>query len=85
MRRQAARVDLEQRDVGELVGANHLRPQVALVGERHAHLGAARERAEHVHVREHVAIGRDDDAGAERQVTLALSAEDVHVAEEMLR
>ena len=61
--RQPVRLDLEQRDVGAAVGADHLRLELALVGQLHRDLV---RRLDDVRVGQDVAVGADDEARAER-------------------
>jgi hypothetical protein len=56
-------LDLEERDVRALVGADQLRLEFALVGELDGDLVGG---LDHVRVGEHVAVGADDEARAER-------------------
>jgi hypothetical protein len=61
--RQAARLDLDQRHVSALVGADHLRLVLALVRELDVDLVG---RVDDVRVGEDVAVGADDEARAQR-------------------
>ena len=57
--RQLLRVDLQQRDVGALVGADDLGDEFALVGQPHGHFGRF---VDDVRVGDDVAVGREDEA-----------------------
>ena len=68
-RRQAGGLDLDHRDVGALVGADDLRLELALVGQRDQHLVGA---LDHVGIGHHEAVGRQDEAGADAARLLLL-------------
>src|SRR5260221_30693 len=69
-RRRAAGVELEQRHVGQPVGADHLGLVLALVGEAHHDLLGL---VHHVGVGEDVAVAADDEARADRAAFGALA------------
>ena len=64
--RQVLRVDLDHRDVGRLVRAQHLRLELALVDELHRHFVGV---VDDVRVGEDHAVGVDDEAGAQPLAT----------------
>ena len=57
-------VGAQHREVGERVGADHARLDLAPVGERRANARPAPPALDHVGGGEHEAVGRDHDAGA---------------------
>src|SRR6516225_2652021 len=59
--RQIRAIDLDHRDIGALVGTDHLGGKLAPVGEAHGHLVGI---GNHVGVGQDVAVGVDDEAGA---------------------
>ena len=59
--RQTLRVDLDHRDIGALVTADHLRGELAPVGQAHRDVRGA---IDHVRIGENVAVGRHDETRA---------------------
>ena len=83
-RQPLLRLELQHGEVGGRIGPHHLRDELAPVEQAHPEAGAA---LDDVVVREDVAVGRDDDARAERgdRVALAVARALEEVAEEELR
>src|SRR6185436_15279781 len=65
-RRKIGRLDLQERQVARLVGANQLRLEAATVGEFDADVVGG---VDHVVVRENVAVAGNDHAGSQSALT----------------
>src|SRR6185437_16289997 len=87
--RQAACVDLQHGDVGLLVGTDHLRLELTLVGELH---GDDIRAVHHVRIGQNIAVRTDDKSRAQAGARLirrisavtAAALHSRHAAEEML-
>ena len=85
---RSLRVDLQEREIGRRIEADHLRWNLAFVGQRDGHVELldahpSRLADDHVIVGEDVAVAADDDARAETVLDAATRSEEViRVAEE---